>query len=47
MSPVSTNANLCRFLIVPSGEWSRAGIRYHNLIARRSEFDVDESRFVP
>ena len=45
MSPLSTNANLCRFLILQSGEWSRAGMRYHNLITRRSEFGVAESRF--
>ena len=45
MSYLSTSANLCRFLILPSGEWSRAGMRYHNLIARRSEFGVAESRF--
>ena len=45
MSPLSTNANLCRLLMRPSGEWSRAGMRYHNLIARRSEFGVTESRF--
>ena len=45
MSPLSTNANLCRFLILLSGEWSRAGRRYHNLIDRRSEFGVAKSRF--
>ena len=45
MSPLSTNANLCRLLIRPSGEWSRAGMRYHSLIARRIEFGVSESRF--
>lgn len=45
MSPLSTSANLCRLLIRPSGEWSRAGMRYHNFIARRSEFGVAESRF--
>ena len=45
MSPLSTNVHLCRLLMRPSGEWSRAGMRYHNLIARRSEFGVTESRF--
>ena len=45
MSPLSTNANLGRLLIRPSGEWSRAGMKYHNLIARTSEFGVAESRF--
>ena len=45
MSPLSTNANLCFLLILPSGECSRAGIMYHNLLARRSEFGVAESRF--
>ena len=44
-SPLSTNANLCRFLILPFGEWSRAGMRYHNLIARIGESGVAESRF--
>ena len=29
MSPLSTNANLCRVLIRPSGKWNRAGMRYH------------------
>ena len=36
MSPLS-NANLCRILIRPPGEWSRAGMRYHDSIARGSE----------
>ena len=44
MSPFSTNANLCRLLIRPSGESSRAGMRYHSLIAGRTEFGA-ESRF--
>ena len=43
MSPLSTNANLCRPFIKPSGEWSRAGMRYHSLILRRSEFGAAES----
>ena len=45
MFPFSTNANLCRLLILLSGEWRRAGMRYHNLIASRSKFGVAESRF--
>ena len=45
MSPLSTNANLCRLLILPSGECSRTGMMYHSFIARRSEFGVAESRF--
>ena len=45
MSPISTNANLFRLLILPSGECSRAGMMYHSLIARRSEFGVADSRF--
>ena len=40
MLPLSTNANLCRLLIRPSGEQSRARMRHHSLIARRSEFGV-------
>ena len=44
MSPLSTNANLCRLLIRPLGEWSRAGMRYHSLIARWNEFGEAESR---
>ena len=45
MSPLSTNANLCRLLSLPSGERSKAGMIYHSLIARRSEFGVADSRF--
>ena len=45
MSPLLNNANHCHFLILPSGERSRADMRYHNLITRRSEFGVAESRF--
>ena len=45
MSSLSTNANLCGLLIRPSVEWSGAGMKYHSLIARRSDFGVDESRF--
>ena len=45
MSPISTNANLFRLLILPSGECSRAGMMYHSLIARRSELTVVDSRF--
>ena len=45
MSPLSTNANPYRLLILPSGERSRAGMMYHNLFARRSEFGVADSRF--
>ena len=45
MSPLSTNVNLCRLLIQQSGEWSRAGMTYHNLIVRRSEIGVVESLF--
>ena len=45
MSPLSTNANLCRLLILPSGECSRTGMMYHSLIAHRSEFGAAESRF--
>ena len=45
MSPLSTNANLCRLLILPSGECSRAGMMYHSVIARGSEFGVADSRF--
>ena len=41
---LSTNANLCCLLIRPSGEWSRVGMIYHNLVARKSEFGVAESR---
>ena len=39
------NANLCRLLILPSGEWSRAGIRYHSLVTLRCEFGVAKSRY--
>ena len=42
---LSTSANLCRLLILPSGEWSRAGMIYYNFIAVRSEFGAVESRF--
>ena len=28
MSPISTNANLCRLLILPCGECSKAGMMY-------------------
>ena len=45
MPPFSTNVNLCRLLIWPSDKWSRAGIGYHNLIARSSEVGVVEFRF--
>ena len=45
MSPIFPNANLCRLLILPSGECSWAGMMYHSLIARRSEFGVADSRF--
>ena len=45
MPPLYTNANVCRLFIRPSGEWSRAGMRYHNFTARRSEFGVAKSRF--
>ena len=45
MSPLSTNANLCRLLILPSGKCSRAGMMYHSSIVRRSEFGVADSRF--
>ena len=45
MCPLSTNAKLCRLLIRLSGEWGRAGMRYHHLIARRSKLGVAESRF--
>ena len=45
MSPISTNANLYRLLIRSSSEWSRGGMRYHSLIACRSELGVAESRF--
>ena len=45
MPPLSTRASLCRLFIRPSGEWSRAGMRYHNFIARRSEFGVAKPRF--
>ena len=45
MSLLSTNANLCRLFIRPSGEWSKTGMRYHSLIARRNELGITESRF--
>ena len=45
MSPLSTNANLCRLLIRPSDEWSRANMRSYSLIARKSEFGVATFRF--
>ena len=45
MSLLSTNANLGRLLILPSGECSRAGMINYSLISRRSEFGVAESRF--
>ena len=45
MPALSTSANLCRLCIRLSGEWSRAGMRYNNFIARRSVFDLAESRF--
>ena len=45
MSPLSTNANICRPLIRPSGEWSRAGMIRHSFIARESEFCVAEALF--
>ena len=45
MLPLSTNAKFCRLLVRPSGEWSRAGVRYYSVIARRSKFGVAESRF--
>ena len=40
MSPLSTNANLCRFLIRPFGERSKASMMYdyQSFIVRRSEF---------
>ena len=36
MSPLSTNASLCRLLILLSIEYSRACMMYHSLIARRT-----------
>ena len=45
VSPLSTNAILCRLLMRPSGECSGAGIMYHSLIARRNEFGVAKSLF--
>ena len=45
MPPLSTSANLCHLFIRPSCEWSRAGMRYRNFIAGRSEIDIAESRF--
>ena len=47
MSPLSTSTSLCRLLILPSGECSGAGMMYHSLIARRSEFDVADCRVRP
>ena len=44
MFPLSTNAKLCRLLILPSGQCSRAGMMYHSLTDRRSEFGVANSR---
>ena len=40
ISRISTNADRCRPLIRPSGEWRRADIGCYNLIVRRSEFGV-------
>ena len=45
MFSLSTNVNLCRPLMWPSGECSRTGMMYHNLIARRSYFGVVESLY--
>lgn len=45
MTPLSTTVNLCRVLIWPSGEWSRAGMMYQGLTARRGEISVTKSPF--
>ena len=45
MFPLSTNVNICRLFIPPSGECNRAGMMYYSLIARRSDFGVGDSRF--
>ena len=44
-SPLSIIANVCRLLMGPSGEYSRAGRMYHNLIVCRSELGVAKPRF--
>lgn len=46
MSPISTNANLCRLLTRPSGEYSRnrRNKLRHGLIARGREFVVVKCR---
>ena len=44
MSPVSTNATIYCLLIRLSAGWSGAGVRFHMLVARRSEFGVAKSR---
>ena len=45
ISPLSANATLCRLMIRPSGEWSRAGMGYHSLMVRTSAIGIAESRF--
>ena len=46
MSLLSISANtLCRLFIRPSGEWSRASMRYQNRHSHRSAFGVADPRF--
>ena len=44
-SPLSAIANFCRFLIRQSGQGTRAGRMYHDLIACGSEYGVVKSWF--